>query len=126
MTPQIQKKCAGGYQSETTSSDPRLDPRAKEFVPNTQQEAPADVTEDSSQTSVLTGNSQGPSSEEFVSISEDDDSEDDEDTPTARPTRTIRPPRLLTYDKPGQPTFRAVQNSVNAYLRLVSLDPVFV
>lgn len=115
-----------GYQSETTSSDPRLDPRAKEFVPNTQQEAPADVTEDSSQTSVLTGNSQGPSSEEFVSISEDDDSEEDEDTPTARPTRTIRPPRLLTYDKPGQPTFRAVHNSVNAYLRLVSLDPVFV
>lgn len=63
-----------GYQSETTSSDPRLDPRAKEFVPYTQQEASAAVTEGSSQPSVLNGSSQEPSSEEFVSISEDDDS----------------------------------------------------
>lgn len=125
MTPQIQKKGAGGInlKPQAVTQGLILEPKS---LYQTQQEAPADVTEDSSQTSVLTGNSQGPSSEEFVSISEDDDSEEDEDTPTARPTRTIRPPRLLTYDKPGQPTFRAVHNSVNAYLRLVSFDPVFV
>lgn len=65
-----------GHQFEATSSDPRLGPTPKEFVPNTPQEAA--VTDGSSQPSVMTGSSQGPSSEEFVSISEDD-----EDIPTA-------------------------------------------
>lgn len=105
-----------GHQSEAARSDPRLNPTAKEFVPIAQQETSTVATESSSQSSILTGSSQGPSSEEFISVSDDDG-----DLPTGRPARVIRPPRTLTYDKPGEPTIRAVQNSVNTYLH-----PIYV
>lgn len=87
-----------GHQSEAH----RLDPTAKEFVPITRQETTPDS---SSQSPVSTGSSQ----------------DEDRDLPTGRPARTSRPPRILTYDKPGEPTIRAVQNSISSYLH-----PIYV
>lgn len=83
----------------------------KEFVPTYQRKEFTNVTDDSSQSSVLTG-----SFTEFISVSDDDD-----DLPIHRPAHTIRPPRILKYDKHGEPTLRTFQNSVDAHL-----PPVYV